>query len=141
MDIRETIEELEKQIEVLEKLGSHPLADAITDQLGVEDGEELIQTLQDVCNGGANAGFGGFVYSKDMEEFFDDNKDELIKLVTEAADEFGQGVLEFVQGFNCIGSDWSVEEIGKVLFGDSKDSQILDGLCWFALEDFARLAE
>jgi len=152
MDIRDIIEELEEQIEhfrltreekieVLERLDSHPLSDAIADQLGVEDGEELIQTLRDVCRGGANAGFGGFVSHKEMEEFFDDNKDELLKLVTDLADEFGFGVLEFVQGFNCIGKDWSLEEIGKVLFGDSKDSTIIDGLCWFALEDFARLAE
>ena len=152
MDIRDIIEELEEQIEhfrltrqekieVLERLDSHPLSDAIADQLGVEDGDELIQTLQDVCRGGANAGFGGFVYHDEIKTFFTVNKDTLIDLLVEESKLRDKPILEMIQDWKGVGHDYSIEDIRAVLHYNKQIPTIIDAICWFALEDFARLAE
>jgi|DEB0MinimDraft_3_1074331.scaffolds.fasta_scaffold01802_3 hypothetical protein len=141
MNIRESIEALEQQIEALERLDSHTLADAITDQLGVEDSEELIQTLKDVNVGGANAGFGGFIYSSELKAFYEKHRDSLIDLLVETSRELDTNILDMIQDFNCIKDQYSTEEIREVLHYGLRIPQIVDAICWFALEDFARLAE
>ena len=132
-------ESLEERIEILESLGNYDLANAICEQLGCDTAEELIDTLKDVCRGGANAGFSGFTYCAEMLEFFQANKSELIEMLQEESSSLGEsGVLELVKSFRCLeGSDITLEDIGKVLYGDSTDSTIVDAVCWFALETLA----
>ena len=132
-------ESLDERIEILESLGNDDLTNAICEQLGCDTAEELIDTLKDVSRGGANAGFSGFIYCSEMLEFFQANKSELIELLEEESNSLGEsGVLELVKSFRCLeGSDITLEDIGKVLYGDSTDSTIVDAVCWFALETLA----
>jgi hypothetical protein len=132
-------ESLETQIDILEALNNYDLADPILQQLECDNATDLIETLRDVCKGGANAGFAGFTYSADMLAFFRKNKEEIVDLVKEECGQYGDtGILEFIQQFNCLkDAHIDIDEIGAVVFGDSEDSQVVDALCWFALESLA----
>jgi hypothetical protein len=136
------VETLTEQIDKLEAIEEFALADAIIDQLGSDGAEELFGTLHDVTVGGANAGFGGFIYHTELWEFFQANKTDLVEMLEEQAEEFGVGVLEMVVGFNCLKDcGYTTSDIGKVLYGDDQESSIVDAVCWCALETFAHLAD
>ena len=105
---------------------------------------EVQSTLQDVTNHGASAGFSGFIYYSDTVKFFKNNRAQIVELVNEYAQEFGQSPVEFVASFNCLNGNYSdiegQNEIGRALYGrlESDDTQIPNALAWFALEEVAR---
>lgn len=119
------------------------LEQAIIEQLGYEElDDDCKDTLSDVCRGGANAGFGGFIYSSALLEFFCENKSLIIDNQKELASDMGVGLLEMIQGFNCLkGSGLSVDEIGEIVFGNNYDHEmatcVIDALCWSVLENLA----
>lgn len=121
------------------------LEQAIIEQLGYEsiDDEELKQTLADVCRGGGNAGWGGFTYCAEMEDFFKSNKKAIVDHLKEQASDFGSdSLIGMIKGFNCLkDSGVTEDEIGAILYGSKYDgemaSSIIDALCWAVLEDLA----
>lgn len=105
---------------------------------------EIKDTLQDVANHGANAGFSGFIYYTDTVKFFKNNRAEIVALVKEYASEFDQTPIQFVASFRCLNGDYNdaegEAEISRALYGrlESDDTQIPNALAWFALEEVAR---
>jgi len=65
-------------------------------------GGDVKQQLKDITNHGISGGFGGFIYYSDTVKFFKNNRAEIIELVREMAQEFGQDPIEFVASFNCL---------------------------------------
>ena len=134
------------------------LKTAVFDQLGYDSTNipkftvwkevtELFETLEDVVKHGANAGFGAFCYYSDTCQFAINNMTEIVKLAEEQANDFGVGVLEMIQNFNCLRDhnrqpEYSQSEIGRVIYGGDTDSDaatsILNALAWYALEETAR---
>jgi len=117
---------------------------AVLEQLGMDPDdltEEDHGTLQDICNHGIDGGFTGFIYYADTCEFYDDNKQDIIALCREFADEFGQGISELIASFNCL--DLTVAEVDAFLIcgDDENEEQIKNALAWFAAEEVARLYE
>jgi len=111
------------------------LTRAVIRQLGGRD------YLEDVANHGASGGFPGFTYYSDTIAFFKRNRTEIIELVKEYSDEFGQGPISFVAGFNCLNDDPETrDEIGRAIYGrlQSGDTNVPNALAWFALEEVAR---
>lgn len=96
------------------------------------------ESAKDICRGGIDGGFSGFTYYTDTVAFFKRNRREIIELAKQQADDFGQGVLEMVAGFNCLNGDYSVDEIGETLFGGEPDDQIANALAWYAGEEVCR---
>jgi hypothetical protein len=95
----------------------------------------------DVTNHGASGGFSGFIYYVDTLTFYRRNKAAVNEALSAMADDLGAGVLEMVRGFNCLGEDFSTDEIGKAVYGsfsNQYDTQIYNALAWFALEEVAR---
>jgi len=122
------------------------LINAVIENLGYDDANdpELIQQLQDISNHGIDGGFGGFIYYSETTSFFNENRKLILELVQEMSFEFGQGMIEFVAGFNCL-KDMGItlDEIGNVLFGVETDNRnekmlIKNALSWFAGEEVAR---
>ena len=132
-------EDLDQQLDLLDYLSDDAITNAVIEQLECEDAHELLGTLKDVCRGGANSGFHGFIYSHDMLQFFRDNRAEILELLKEQAELAGDsGVLELILSFNCLkDTGIDIDQIGAVIFGNSEDSQVIDSLCWFALETLA----
>ena len=109
-------------------------------------GSDAASTLQDVVNHGADFGVPGFTYYSDTRKFYKNNRREIVALVKEYAQEFGQEPIEFVAGFNCLrhnDKQWQAEtreEVARALYGNLKsdDTQVPNALAWFAVEEVAR---
>lgn len=120
------------------------LKQAVINQLDIEDQNELLETLSDVANHGADGGFGGFIYYNETAEFARSNMAAIKDALKADAQEMGVGLLEMVQGFNCLsdgGTPYSVDTIAEVLYGGDDESDeatcILNALAWYALERVA----
>jgi hypothetical protein len=114
------------------------LINAVKRNLGGDANEQL----KDIAKHGIAGGFGGFIYYRDTIKFFKNNRAEIIELVREMAQEFGQDPIEFVASFNCLKpADFETrEEIARALYGKLKadDTQVPNALAWFAGEQVAR---
>lgn len=120
---------------------SPKLCRAVIRQLG-GDRDEALDTLRDVCRGGANAGFPGFTYYKDTSEFFRQNRSEIVVKVKQMASDLGEEPMDMVAGFGCLTDDAETREsIGRCLYGGrltDDDTKAENALAWFALEEVAR---
>ena len=110
---------------------------AVVRQLG--DWEYFQQSAPDVANHGADAGFSGFTYYTDTGPFYAKNRALIVALVENMADELGEGSAQMVQGFNCLGKDYTMTEIGRTLYGNKSqhNTYVANALAWFALEEVA----
>lgn len=145
--------------QLAEKCGiSERLIRGVLRQLG--GGDEAWNSLRDVCSGGASGGFCGFTYYKDTVGFFKRYRAEIVELARSMADDLGEGVVEMVAGFNCLGgqglkygaSDHDrkaaraeyIDSAGRCIYGGrltDEDTNVANALAWFALEEVARAAE
>jgi len=102
------------------------------------------ESLRDVYEHGADAGFPGFTYYSDTCKFYARHKHAINELAEEMADSLGDNVIEMVRNFNCIKGDYKPSEIAKTMYGrrnrqEQNDlCQIDNALAWFALEEVAR---
>jgi len=116
---------------------------------GSDNKDEAIQTLKDISNNGASGGFSGFIYYDETCKFAQDNIKDIFDYAHDQADELGEGVYKMISNFNCF-KDMDVKEtevastIHLALKGveDSQgnETQILNALSWYALEEVAREA-
>ena len=115
------------------------LEQAIVEQMGYDskDDEEFVGTMSDVAQYGASGGYGQFVYYSDTCAFFQANKDDIVALAEQQAEEFGTSTLEMIAGFNSLNGDYSQDEIAKVIYGTDGDTSIENIMAWFALETLA----
>lgn len=113
------------------------LIEAVVDQFGGWD--EFIESAPDVCSHGIDGGFGNFIYYKDTCQFFLDHRKPIVQYARDQAADMGVGLLEMVQQFNCVGTDWSIDEIGEALFGDAEHDTIHNAMTWFIAEEVCRL--
>lgn len=111
------------------------LVNAVIRQLGGRD------SLEDIVNHGIDGGYTGFFYYSDTVKFFKRNRKQIIELVKEMAEEFGQNPMEFVASFNCLKPAGEYEqEIGQALYGriPADSVTVPNALAWFAAEEVAR---
>ena len=77
----------------------HPLAEAVINQMGFNDGDDLeylISSLEDAANLGASGGFSGFIYYNETVKFAEDNRKDITSMLTQDAEIFCHGVIEMV---------------------------------------------
>lgn len=98
-------------------------------------------SASDIANYGASGGVSGFIYYTDTCKFYARHRELIKEVASEMANSFGQGIIEMIQGFNCLGTDYSCDEIGQTLYGPKSEhsTQVANALAWFALEEVARL--
>lgn len=131
---------------------SNKLEKNVRNQLGFEcwNDKELHDTLKDIRNNGADAGFSGFIYHSETCKFARDNMDDIIEAIKEMAFGMGEDPLVFIQNFNCLGDHViSTFEIASIIYdkpdqatlNDGINTQVLNSLAWFALEETARQYE
>ena len=114
------------------------LIDAIKETLGKD--EYLQGTMNDAAEHGADGGVSGFIYYNETNDFYDHNRELIIELAKDQSNDFGVGMLEMIAGFNCFHGDYTIDEIGEVLFSESNDNQcpVKNALAWYALEEVSR---
>lgn len=120
---------------------------AVIEQCGCEaDDAELIQILKDVMKNDVDGGHRGFLTYYDTCKFARDNMPLIIEQLKEDASNHGVDVFEMVSNFNCYVGLYPAFEIASVIFdqadeatiNDGADTQILNALAWYALEEVAR---
>ena len=131
--------------------GNPTLTRAVIRQLG--GGSEAKENLIDVSNHGADAGFCGFVYYKDTVPFFEKHRKEILSVLEEDADSFGEEPAQIVFGFNCLRLKEADREeqrayrgaISRLLYGNRKvdwdkpeEVMVANALSWYGLETVAR---
>ena len=78
------------------------LIDAVFEQLGADDRDEFRDTLRDVLQGGASAGFHGFIYYTETRAFYLEHRALILEQLREDADGVGaESVISLVASFNC----------------------------------------
>lgn len=119
------------------------LQKAVYTQLGSDDMEEFLSTLEDVRNHGADVGFSGFIYYAETMAFARKHKKLIMEEVESMAHDLGEGVIEMVAGFNCLHGNYSVDEVARALYQGKGDGevQVLNALAWYALEQVAHQLE
>lgn len=105
--------------------------------------ESFTQSAPDICLGGIDGGFHGFIYYADTEPFARRNRSSIAAMAKHQADDFGTSVTEMIQGFGCFrhGTKPTDEDIGLALYAgkDSKDGvPVLNALAWYAGEEVSR---
>jgi len=116
-----------------------PLIRAVVRQLG--GWESFTQSAPDIASHGIDGGFHGFIYNRDTEAFAKRNRAHIAALASYQAGEFGHGVIEMVQGFNCLKGNGgpAQEEVGMALYAGKDDGAgVLNALAWYAGEEVCR---
>lgn len=97
------------------------------------------EITEDVSNHGGFVGFHGFIYYSDTCKFYDNNKRLIVEFAEQMAYEFGQDVIMFVFGFNCL-KGATKQEVIDTLFKSKRyhDASVANALAWFVLEEVSR---
>ncbi len=86
----------------------------------------LADSLEDIVNHGADAGYGCITYTRDCVELFDTYGDEIWSLAVEQAEELGyKSVLAMIADFRRVDMASSLDEFKNLMV-------------WFAAEEYAR---
>jgi hypothetical protein len=117
------------------------LVRAVVRQIG--GWESFSDSAPDICRGGIDGGFNGFIYNVDTEAFARRNRAAISAMASAQASDLGIGVFEMIRGFSCFrnGTPPTDEEIGSALYAgkDAKDGlPVLNALAWYAGEEVAR---
>lgn len=96
------------------------------------------EIAQDVCNHGADAGFGGFIYHSETLPFAKRNKKAILEMCKEQAEDSAATISEFIAWWNCV--DCDAEQVAIALYtGKGEDvTEVYNALAWYALEEVAR---
>ena len=120
-----------------------PLQTAVYDQLRPSSLMDFHETLYNVRNHGADAGYNGFIYNADTYCFTRDNLSKILEELREMADDCGDETLtDCLSGFRCL-KGLAKSEIESALMDDESDarSQVYNALAGFALETVASQLE
>ncbi len=122
------------------------LIEAVRDQIGSDTEDEFKGTLRDVNTGGASGGFPGFIYHNETCKFARDHMDIIFDHIKEMASDLGEDPLTLISKFNCL-KEFNIPpfEIASVIYNDTDktaineevETQVLNSLAWFALEEVA----
>jgi len=103
--------------------------------------ESFRESASDVCRGGIDGGFHGFIYYADTHKFAKRNREAIAEMARQQADDFGTGVVEMIRGFGCFrnGTKPTDTEIGTALYAGKDDGAgVLNALAWYAGEEVCR---
>jgi hypothetical protein len=111
------------------------LVRAVVRQMG--GWESFKESAPDITRHGIDGGFHGFIYYSDTIPFAKRNRKAIFQMATQQADDLGMGLVEMVKGFNCL-KGTTEAEIVEGLAGATDETQVPNGLTWYAGEEVAR---
>lgn len=121
------------------------MKEAVITQLDMDE-KETQQILRDVARGGADGGFSGFIYHSDTVKFAEGNIKAIYGYIKQQAEDFGENPFKMIQNFSCLKDvNPTIPEIADTIHGnpdqatvnDGVDTQIMNALAWYALEEVA----
>jgi hypothetical protein len=111
------------------------LVRAVVRQMG--GWESFKESAPDITRNGISGGYSGFIYYSETVAFAKRNRRAILEMASEQAREFGMGLVEMVKGFNCLKAATETE-IVEGLAGATDETQVPNGLAWYAGEEVAR---
>lgn len=105
--------------------------------------ESFTESAPDICRGGIDGGFHGFIYHHDTEPFASRNREAILAMASEQAQELGSdSTFAMIRGFNCFKDDkLSDGDLMRALCKGKNPvdgPNILNGLAWYAGEEVSR---
>ena len=103
-------------------------------------------SIMDVVNHGADAGYSGFTYYSDTCSFYRKHRADINQWIKDTFSDYGyKSAVEMVKNFNCA-KDEEEENIGRCIYGgrlngNDETMNVMNCLAWFALEEVCRLFE
>ena len=115
------------------------LINAVISRIGLD-------SVEDVYNHGADAGFSGFTYYAETHSFAMRHRKAIVASLEQQAEEFGQEVVEMVAGFGVFRNSPMDKDDRKELYrylsgAKCEQSTITNLMAWYALEEVCRLFE
>jgi hypothetical protein len=111
------------------------LVRAVVKQMG--GWESFKESAPDITRHGIDGGFHGFLYYSETVPFANRNRKAILEMASQQSKEFGMGLFEMVKGFNCL-KGATETEIVEGLAGNTDQTQVPNGLAWYAGEEVAR---
>ena len=113
------------------------LINAVIDRIGLE-------SVNDVINHGINVGFSGFIYYSETHEFAMKYRKQIIKMLTNSADDLGIEIVEMVSGFRIFSNSKMDNDDRMDLYkylggGKCEQGTITNIMAWFAAEEVCRM--
>ena len=113
------------------------LINAVISRIGMD-------SVMDVVNHGADAGFSGFIYYHDTHKFAMRYRKQIIEMLEYSADMLGVEITEMVANFgvfcNSNMDNDDRKDLYKYLGGGRPDQcSITNVMAWFALEEVCRM--
>lgn len=102
--------------------------------------ESFKESYKDVVRHGIDGGFHGFIYHKDTVAFAKCNKESILWLCKDWAEQLGEGgIISFISTFGCLKGE-TQEDIADGLYNPKSENQTLiyNALAWFAAEEVCR---
>lgn len=97
------------------------------------------ESAPDICRHGIDGGYGKFLYYRDTIPFFKRNREAILEMAKEQAEQFGSSLVEMIGNFGCFRNCKPSEvEIIEALAGRVRDTQVPNALAWYAGEEVAR---
>ena len=112
------------------------LKNAVRRQLEVDDHNELVETLREVREHGAACGFHGFIYYHETCAFFDENRKEILALVSELSLDEEIHPAQFVSRMPYLNGYFLPREIECLLLGAEIEdgAMVKNAMAWLVLE-------
>lgn len=111
------------------------LVRAVVRQMG--GWESFKQSAPDITRHGIGGGYGGFIYYSDTLRFAHAHRKVILEMASQQSKELGFGLVEMIKCFRCM--DGATEaEIVEGLAGKTDQTQVPNGLAWYAGEEVAR---
>ncbi len=78
--------------------------------------KDLKGTLKDIAQYGMSGGFAGFTYYVDTVKFFDNNKKDIVAIITQMSDGIGYSLGNYQEQLDELDSDKDMREVKRLLF-------------------------
>ena len=111
------------------------LVRAVVRQMG--GWESFKESAPDITRHGISGGYRGFLYYSETVPFAKRNRKAILEMARQQADDLGMGLVEMVKGFNCL-KGATETEIVEGLAGATDQTQVPNGLAWYAGEEVSR---
>ena len=111
------------------------LVRAVVSQMGGR--ESFKESAPDITRHGIDGGYHGFIYYSETVPFAKRNRKAILEMAAQQADDLGMGLVEMVKGFNCL-KHATETEIVEGLAGATDETQVPNGLAWYAGEEVSR---
>ena len=113
------------------------LINAVINEIGKD-------SINDVINYGASAGFSGFIYYSDTQKFAMKYRKQIVLMLENLAEDLGEDVVSMVSNFGVFRNSKMDADDKKDLYkylggGRPEQGTITNLMAWFALEEVCRM--